>query len=278
MNTAAKGADRVIELPAESFSRREERALPTVVSGSSATSLLQAITQAASNPQIDIEKMERLFTMHQKMVAQEAEAAFNDALARAQAKILPIASNAYNDHTKSRYAKLDAVCNHITPIFSAEGLSISFDTGEAKDPKEIRVLAFVSHSRGHTRPYHIDLPRDDAGSKGTTNKTGVQATGSTNSYGRRYLQFMIANLSTFDDDDGNRNKRTDGGDEKQGLSEQQYADFEAKIDEFTDPVALGEFWKIIVKACNSAKDVDAGNTLKAKVTAKGKTLTKGKSK
>jgi hypothetical protein len=92
-----------------------------VVPHSNATSLLQAITSAASNPQTDIEKMERLFAMHQKMVAQEAEAAFNGAMARAQANIVPVANNAANSQTNSRYAKLAAINKAITPIYTSEG-------------------------------------------------------------------------------------------------------------------------------------------------------------
>lgn len=96
-----------------------------------------------------------------------------------------------------------------------------------------------------------------------------------NSYARRYLVLMIANCSTEDDNDGNG---SGSGGEETGLSEQQYADFEAKIDEFTDAAELAEFWKVIVKACNEAKDVESCNSLKAEVAAKGTSLKKGKAK
>lgn len=172
----------------------------------SATSLLQAITQAASNPQVDIEKMERLFCMHQTMVAAEAETAFNRAMALTQKKIEPVAAKAFNSHTKSYYAKLEAVNEMLVPIYTAEGLSVSFNREDCPTPGWIRTVAIVSHRDGHTRRYHNDLPLDDVGAQGTKNKTGVQATGSTIAYNRRYLVFMIFNVSTLDDMDGNRNK------------------------------------------------------------------------
>jgi hypothetical protein len=96
------------------------------------------------------------------------------------------------------------------PIYSAEGLAVSYDT-ETKsesDPimsGDIRIVAHVSHAGGHTRRYHIDLPLDDVGSGGKVNKTKIQARGSTNEYGRRYLARMIFNLATRDDTDGNGN-------------------------------------------------------------------------
>jgi hypothetical protein len=199
-------AESVIELPAESFSRREDRELPAVVSAGNATSLLQAIERAASNPQTDIEKMERLFAMHQKMVAQETEAAFNGAMARAQANIVPVANNADNTQTNSRYAKLAAINKAITPIYTAEGLSISFDSADVPGGL-MRTIAIVSHAQGHSRQYHLDMPPDNAGAKGTINKTQVHAIGSTSSYARRYLVCMIFNVTTEDDNDGNKDKR-----------------------------------------------------------------------
>lgn len=178
----------------------------TEIVPSKATSLLEAITNAASNPQTDIEKMERLFAMHQKMVTAEAEAAFNAALSRAQAKILPVANNAANTQTNSRYAKLAAINKAITPIYTAEGLSISFDSADAPQGL-MRTLAIVSHAQGHSRQYHLDLPPDDVGAKGTVNKTQVHALGSTSSYARRYLVCMIFNVTTEDDNDGNRRNK-----------------------------------------------------------------------
>ena len=119
-----------------------------------------------------------------------------------------IVTDAENDHTQSRYATLAAINKAIVPIYSAEGLSVSFDTETKNDHDPIpqgflRTLAYVSHAAGDTRRYHIDLPPDSVGAKGNTNKTGVQAAGSTNEYARRYLVRMIFNISTYDDEDGN---------------------------------------------------------------------------
>jgi hypothetical protein len=192
-------------VPETSYSKRDA---PVVQHPQAATSLVQALAAAAQDPRTDMDKMERLWAMHQSMVKQQAEAEFNGAMARAQAKIQPIATDRENDHTHSRYATLKAINKVIGPIYSAEGLAVSFDTETKNDADpipegEIRTVAYVSHSGGHTRRYHIDLPPDDVGAKGNTNKTKVQAKGSTNEYARRYLTRMIFNLATGDDTDGN---------------------------------------------------------------------------
>src|SRR3990167_4385534 len=101
--------------PQENDMGKSEDAVLEQAPASQATSLLQAITSAASNAQVDIEKMERLFAMHQKIVAQEAEAAFNGAMARAQANIQPVSRDAENTQTNSHYATLAAICKSIVP-------------------------------------------------------------------------------------------------------------------------------------------------------------------
>lgn len=271
MKDATIEAKPVIELPAESFSKRG-RELPAVIAPGNATSLLQAITQAASNPATDIEKMERLFAMHQKMVAQEAEAAFNGAMARAQAGIQPIVNNSKNEFTKSAYADLSAINKIIVPLYTAEGLSISFDTETKNDADPIpagmqRTIAIVSHASGHSRRHHIDLPPDDVGSQGKVNKTGVQAAGSTNSYARRYLTRMIFNLSTEDDDDGNGK-----GDVAKSMDEQTRSNLEEAIEILEDRATADKLWAQIAAACDKANDLAAHKDLKAKLAAKAKTF------
>ena len=207
----SKDEGRVIEVT-ETFSRNSERAMPAV-QAAQPTSLMQAITMAASNPAMDMDKIERLFAMHQKMLAHEAEAQFNDAMARAQRNMVPVFANQTNEHTRSTYADLAAITRSITPLYSAEGLSISFDSNREvlnADGKPIgpppagwfRTVGIVSHSAGHSRMHHIDLPSDETGVKGNANKTPIQGVVSMTTYGRRCLTCMIFNIA-ISDEDGN---------------------------------------------------------------------------
>lgn len=223
-----------------------------------ANSLLQALTAAASNPETDIGKMERLFAMHQQMVAQQAEVAFNEALARAQSHIVPVVKKKENSHTRSKYADLGDVIRMITPIATAEGLSISFDSKALTEPAGwIRTVAIVSHSLGHKREYTLDLPADKAGAKGNDNKTEVQAIVSSGSYAQRVIQCRIFNIPLVDND-GNAEGAS-------GLTEDQLAEFDKSITGAKNAAALEVVWKAIVAACNKAKDKDAYKDLKGKV-------------
>jgi hypothetical protein len=144
--------------------------------------------------------------MHQALQKQQAETAFNGALAEAQAEMTTVVKNKLNEFTKAKYADLDAIINAISPIYTRHGFAVSFNTEDCEDKAVLRVVAILSHAGGHSRTYKLDAPLDDAGSGGKITKTKIQATGSTNSYARRYLICMIFNVTTADDNDGNSKK------------------------------------------------------------------------
>jgi hypothetical protein len=228
--------------------------------------LLGAISRAASDPAMDMDKVERLFAMQQALQKQQAETAFNGALARAQSHIVPVAHNAKNDQTNSKYAKLAAINKAITPIYTAEGFSVSFDTADSPKDGYLRTVATLSHAEGHSRQYHLDMPPDEMGAKGTVNKTKVHATGSTSSYARRYLVCMIFNVTTEDDADGNGRAK--------GMPDGQLADFHEAIAQLTDDAAAISLWEIITQACIKSRDVEANNGLRSAMLAKRKELKK----
>lgn len=168
------------------------------------TSLLQVITRAASDASVDIDKMERLMQMHERLVARDAEQAFNTAMKLAQQEMRPIAADAENSQTRSKYAtyaKLDAA---LRPIYTKHGFALSFDEGDSEKPEHIRVLCYVSHEAGHTRTYRKDMPADGKGAKGGDVMTKTHAAGAAASYGSRYLLKGIFNVAVGGDDrDGN---------------------------------------------------------------------------
>lgn len=165
--------------------------------------LMTAIARAASDPTVDVEKMERLFAMHERMEARQAEVAFNDAMNRVQAHMGRVGTDKTNTQTRSNYATYGKLDRALRPLYTAEGFSLSYGTGES-EADVVRVTCDVSHRDGHTRHYHIDMPADGKGAKGGDVMTKTHATGSATQYGMRYLLKMIFNVATADeDDDGN---------------------------------------------------------------------------
>lgn len=176
-----------------------------VVPISDSAALMTAIANAARDPNVDVDKMERLFAMHEKMQARQAEQAFSEAMKAAQAEMPMIAKDRHNSQTNSDYATLDAINNRITPIYTRHGFSLTFDTEDSPLEGHVRIVCRVLHRDGHSKAYSYDNPMDATGIGGKTNKTPTHARGSAITYGRRYLVLMIFNLTTGAqaDDDGN---------------------------------------------------------------------------
>lgn len=167
--------------------------------------ILSLISRAAADPSVDMDKMERLWMMHQQAQARQSEQAFNDAMNRAQAHMGRVATNQKNSQTGSRYADYAALDRVLRPLYTAEGFSLSFGTAEGAPEGEARIVCHVSHSGGHTRAYQVDMPVDGKGAKGNDVMTKTHAMGAGMSYGMRYLLKMIFNVAIGDDDkDGNK--------------------------------------------------------------------------
>jgi hypothetical protein len=187
--------------------------------------LMELIMRAASDPTVDVAKIERLAQLHERMQARAAEIAFNTAMNACQAEIPAVLRNRINEEKASRYADLEQLDKVSRPIYTRHGFALSFGTADCPLPGHARQTCLVSHIGGHSRLYQADIPLDLTGPKGTPNKTGVQGFGSTMSYGQRYLTKLIFNIAlTNEDNDGNRAPG-------ETLSEQQIADIRALLTE-----------------------------------------------
>ena len=195
--------------------------------------LIHVIAEAASNPAIDVDKMERLWAMHEKLKNRADEEAFNAAMSRAQSEMGRVSADAANQQTRSVYATYAALDKAIRPIYTKYGFSISFNEGEGAPEGHARILAYVSCG-GHTRTYKLDMPNDGKGAKGGDVMTKTHATGSAHTYGRRYLLKDIFNIAIGEnDDDGN------GGDDGAPKGKEAAA-YEAMLDGFREAALNGE--------------------------------------
>lgn len=180
-------------------------------------SLLQIISRVASDPTCDVEKMERLMAMRRDMQREQAEIAFNEAMARVQAKMRRIGTDKTNNQTHSDYATYGKLDRALRPLYTEEGFALSFGTDETPLPEMVRVVCHVTHRDGFTRKHMIDMPADGKGARGNDVMTKTHATGSATQYGMRYLLKMIFNVAIGEDpDDDDGNAASESIDEKSG--------------------------------------------------------------
>lgn len=166
------------------------------------SAIVSMIERAARDPAVDIDKMERLLQMQERVMLRNAEHEFNMAMTEAQSKMRAVAADSNNPQTRSRYASYAALDRAVRPIYTAAGFSLSFDTAEGAPADYVRVVCHVSKG-GFSRTYHVDMPADGKGAKGGDVMTKTHAVGASMSYGQRYLLKMIFNMAIGDDVDGN---------------------------------------------------------------------------
>lgn len=162
--------------------------------------LLEVIARAARDPSVDIDKMERLLEMQERVLSRQAREAYTAALAEMQPK-LPVITERGKilnkaSEVQSTYARWEDVNEAIRPFLAEHGFSLSFRTG--RTGADVTVTGVLAHRDGHSEETTITLPSDGSGAK-----NAVQAVGSSTSYGKRYTAFALLNItSKGEDDDG----------------------------------------------------------------------------
>jgi hypothetical protein len=167
--------------------------------------IVSMIERLACNPDVDVEKFERLvrlqFDMEDKQEereakrkAEQARVAYCAAFAKMQAAIPAVIRDKMNTHTKQKYATLDAIMEALRKPLGEHGFSLSHMPRQTE--KEITVETVLRHKDGHSESQSFTLPFDTAGSK-----TVVQAIGSSSTYAARYGTCRMLGIATENEDD-----------------------------------------------------------------------------
>jgi hypothetical protein len=217
--------------------------------------MMSMIERAARDPQVDVDKLERLFALRERMVGVEKEAAFNAAMTAAQAEMGPISADAHNKQTNSKYASYAKLDRVLRPIYTKHGFALSFDEGVSPKENHVMVLCHVSHSAGHSRTYQKDMPADGKGAKGGDVMTLTHAAGAAMAYGMRYLLKGIFNVAVGEEDnDGNTDDPTIGPGQLASL-EQLISEVKADVPKLCKMLKVGSLSDIRVGAFDTVKAI-----------------------
>lgn len=155
--------------------------------------LVAMLERLATNKDVDVEKMERIIAMQERILDRNAEAAFNMDFAEMQAEIPTIVERGKTD--KAKYALLEDIVEAVRPVLQRHGFSLSFRT-EWPDKKTVKVVGILTHKQGHSRQSEFLSEADTSGSK-----NAIQALGSAVSYGHRYTTRDLLNITSRGEDD-----------------------------------------------------------------------------
>ena len=186
--------------------------LPPAATSNNPSTVLALIERLALDPHADVEKLERMMAMYERLNAKEAELAYNAAKGRILKKLagIKIVKNRSVVHEIDngkpqrgaceafKYAPLEEIDKHLRPLLAEENMDLSY-SDESREGGDILIRGRLKHlPGGHYEDSFMPAPPDTTGGK-----SNVQAVGSTNSFLRRYVACNIFNIVVVgDDDDG----------------------------------------------------------------------------
>jgi hypothetical protein len=183
--------------------KQEEAAQQVAASQSSA--IFSMVERIMMDKDLPVERAHQALEFYQKVQAQAARQAFDEAMANAKAKIPPILkdqhvkyTNKSGDVTEYDHENLSGIAKIVDPILSEFGLSYRFrTTSNLNEP--IRVTCIVAHRAGYYEENTLSAGADSTGGKNT-----IQAIGSTLTYLQRYTLKSSLGLAAAPDDDGKK--------------------------------------------------------------------------
>lgn len=208
----------------------------------------------ARDPKLTVEKLEKLIALNERMLAQQAAIAFQTAY-EAMKMELPIIDRKGRIRNKegevqSQYARFEDIQAITLPILHRHGFTLSYKT-RWPAPTLVCVVGRLKHRGGHFEESEFQSAPDTTGGK-----NAIQALGSANAYGRRYVTKDLLDLQEQNtDDDGvranpkptpRRGRRDQGPpdiiDAERGDAEPRDATYNGS----TDPITEGQLQRLKV--------------------------------
>jgi hypothetical protein len=165
------------------------------------TGLVAVLERLALNPDVPVEKLERIIELQRGINADLAKADFAAAFSEMQGDLPVITERGeieVDGVVRSKYARYEDIIEVIRPILKRYGFAIRHQNS-TRDGKQV-IVGILSHRGGHDERDEFECPPDTSGKKNS-----IQAMGSTRSYGQRYTTIALTGIVTRGtDDDGKR--------------------------------------------------------------------------
>jgi len=181
-----------------------EASLAPLEASSMGLLLRLAITQ-----KVPADTLERLLDIDSKLRAARAREAFLDSMSAFQAECPSIKKTREvrnrDQSLRYRYAALEDIQREIRPLLAKHGLSTRFQVSYEAQPPAVVVTCIVTHVLGHSESSEFRSAIEPG-----VGMTNVQASGSAQSYGKRYALVNALDLPLEgEDNDGRLTGRSD---------------------------------------------------------------------
>lgn len=190
--------------------------------------MIQVIERIAMSPDADIDKLEKMLAMQERIEATNAKKSFYMAMSGFQMEMPSVVKHKQGHNYQ--YAPLCDITKIAAPFLHKYGLSYRFE--QQHDNKKITVTCVITHIDGHCEKTSMDGEPDTSGSK-----NAIQASGSAVQYLMRYTLIGALGITTADVD-------SDGRVNAQKTPEEQYQDYlsfhQDSIDAIRDGIDSGD--------------------------------------
>lgn len=169
-------------------------------------SFMDLIASALQQKDLNPESLSALLDTNERVMDRQAKIEFTQDMAKLRSKLQPIIKNKKNGQTNSMYADYNAIKTQIEDLLNEFGFNDHYDHKHIVegDMPGVETTCILSHKGGHERKNKVFIPMDNAGIKGSVNKTGPHAMASSMMYGKRLSLSDALGLSAGEDRDGNR--------------------------------------------------------------------------
>ena len=223
-----------------------------------------AIMMNALERGADLSQIERMMNLQQQWLRQEAEKAYNLALADFKAENIKIAKNKLVDfetrtgRTTYMHAELAQVVDAVGPALSRHGFGWSWKPEQSNGL--IRVSCILRHRLGHQESVTLEARADESGGK-----NAIQAIVSTTTYlSRHTLKLITGTAESGEDDDGAEGSRE--------ASPTVLEQWQAKVKTTKTRAQLAEVMRAGVQVFKGANDFEGYQAFAHAVTTHGGTL------
>jgi hypothetical protein len=205
-----------------------------------------SLVQLAIEKGVDVEVIERLVALQERVTDRSARAAYFEAVSRFQESVPEIPkSKRVNYVTKTgaridyTYAPLDAITRGIRTPLRVAGLSYSWDV-DGSSNGVMTVSCTLRHVDGHSERSTFPVPVDTA-----AKMSNAQANGAALTYGKRQSLVAVLGLTTTDDDVDGVGPYSAPAGEVETITASEAADLGALIDEVkADRAKFCRFFRI----------------------------------
>lgn len=195
----------------------------------------------ARDPNVDVDKLERLIAMQERILKHRAEEQFWEAFAQMQGELPTIAEDGaikVNEVVRSRYSTNENIQECIRPVLKAHGFALTF-RNSTNEKGAVCVTGVLAHRAGHKETDTFESAPDSGGQMNS-----IQRIGSTRSYGARYTTIALLNIVSRAPQD----RDNDGAKSEQPPSPAGYEDWKLDM-----AAAADEGWPALSQAWNKSK-------------------------